>query len=531
MIPGGTIRPKDFSLVKKDGYYHLFFIRNNTTKPAALTETDFGHAISTDFYHWTQLPVAFAVDLGEWDNVHIWAPSVFEHDGLWWMFYTGVTSWPGEYAGTQRIGVAVSSDLVTWNRYAEPVFDASRTSWGWWNPGSSTPAFRDPFVMPDPAHPGGWLMYYTGSYGADTAATVVGVASSDGDLGVWQDLKPLLITWRAYTFNVLTESPHIFRHNDLWYLFLTSSSGQPLSFYTSTDPVGDPAAWTYRGRLRNMLGFDTSAWFASEFFADGTHDLFTCINGDRVEIREIVWSASWQFSLVQPPLLHVVAMDWVKPAVPEGQQATLKTVIANPLAGQLGFELLSVDSAGVETPVPPESVGYTAHPSAWADTSYIVWVPRRWPAVPESDTVTVRRFRVRCLDRTAQSGLLAVGPPRPPEPPSPPDSLPPADDPGTDPTELLRPARMIRGLSGSPFGSGPALAVDLPAAAQARVDVFDLSGRRVRNLARRELPAGVTVLAWDGRDDGGARMPHGLYFARVVTPARAAGTRLLLAPR
>ena len=47
----------------------------------------------------------------------------------------------------------------------------------------------------------------------------------------------LLITWRGYTFNQVTESPHIFLHNGLWYLVISTSSGQPLTLYTATDPL------------------------------------------------------------------------------------------------------------------------------------------------------------------------------------------------------------------------------------------------------------------------------------------------------
>lgn len=530
MIPGGAIRPKDFSLVKKDGYYHLFFIRNNTSLSPDSTETDLGHAISTDLFHWTQLPAVMPVNRDGWDNAHVWAPHVFLRDGLWWMFYTGVTYLPGQYNRTQRMGVAVSSDLMTWNRFDGPVFDAAQTSWGWWAPERSAPAFRDPFVMPDPAVPGSWLVYYTGSYGADTAATVVGVAASDGDFTQWRDVKPLLITWRDYTFNLLTESPHVFQHDGLWYLFLTSSAGQPLSFYTSTDPVGDPWQWTYRGRLRNMLGFDTSTWFASEYFRDGTREYFNFVNGDRVEVRQIQWGPGWQFSLVQPPLLHVVNMDWVAPEVRSGAQATLKTVIANPLAGQLLFETLVVDSNGVETPVPPESLGFNPSPQVWADTNYVVWVAKRWPPVPDSDTTTVSRFRFRCADQTAQSGIVTVRGPRPatqaPEEPLPPEPGPLDDPMGWQPRHGL-----LRTLTNSPLGRGPAVAVELGRAATARVDLFDLSGRRVRNLADRELPAGVTVLRWDGRDDAGRAMPRGLYFARLTAPGISANTRLPLVPR
>lgn len=531
MIPGGSIRPKDFSLVKQDGYYHLFFIRNNTSMNADSTETDFGHAISTDLFHWTQLPIATAVDRGEWDNQHLWAPHVFRHDGLWWMFYTGVSDWPGEFEGTQRTGLAVSADLGSWTRLVDPIFDGSRTSWAWWKPLSPVPAFRDPFVMPDPAAPGHWLMYQTASYAADTAATVVGVATSDGDLMQWNDLKPLLITWRVYSYNTLTESPHVFEHDGLWYLFVTTNAGQPLSFYTSNDPVGDPLQWTYRGRLRNMLGYDTSTWFASEYFRDGTREYFCFVNGDRIEVRQIQWSASWQFSLVQPPLLHVVRMDWASPEVRSGEQATLKTVIANPLAGQLDFETLVVDANGVETPVPPESLGFSRSPQVWADTSYVVWLAKRWPAVPDSDTTTVSRFRFRCADQTAWSGIVTVRGPRPPAPPEPPTPGLPDPTPPDEPVSWLERRAVLRALSDTPLGLGPAVSVDLAAPAEARVDLFDLSGRRVRNLAHRALPAGVTVLRWDGRDESGRSVPKGLYFARLTAPGIAASARVPLLPR
>ena len=78
----------------------------------------------------------------------------------------------------------------------------------------------------------------------------------------------------------------------LWYLFVSTTSGQPLTLYTSPDPMAAPAGWTYRGRLRNMLGYDTSTWFASEYLRDGDHDLFAYSVGDRLEFREIEWGAT-----------------------------------------------------------------------------------------------------------------------------------------------------------------------------------------------------------------------------------------------
>jgi sucrose-6-phosphate hydrolase SacC (GH32 family) len=112
--------PKDFAFLKKDGVYHLFYIRHNDSLPNAATEKDFGHAVSTDLYHWQQLPPVMAVDPTGWDNQHVWAPHILYSLGLYWMYYTGVTQRPPQYVETQRIGLAVSTDLMDWQRLETP---------------------------------------------------------------------------------------------------------------------------------------------------------------------------------------------------------------------------------------------------------------------------------------------------------------------------------------------------------------------------------------------------------------------------
>lgn len=527
MIPGQPWRPKDFTLVKKDGYYHLFFIRNNTSLPNDQTERDFGHAISADLYHWDFLPPVLTCDLGEWDNLHVWAPHIIERDGLYWMMYTGVDRFAGEYVDTQMMGLAVSNDLMNWNRAQySPVFTAAQVPWGWWAPLSPNPAFRDPFVMPDPNTPGDWLMYYTGNYGTDTTATVVGLARSHGDFTQWEDVKPIEITYKTYSFNPLTESPHVFQHNGTWYLFITTSSGQPLTFYTTTDPTGDRPVWTYRGRLRNMLGYDTSFYFASEHMRDGTRDYFCFVNGDRIELREILWSSSWQFTLVQPPLMHVTHMDWETPVVPQGQLARLKFNLANSFAGAVQIEAVWLDAANVEHPVSLDSLGLPAFMSFPRDTGTTVWSARRWP--PTKDSTSTSRLLIRMADRRATANILTVGPPlRENFLPPPPEA---EELPLPEPGDRLKRGAELRTLGGSPLAAGPTVVLDLPSATNGRVDLFDLSGRRVRRLAERVLPVGVTVLPWDGRDDSGASVPHGVYFARFTSERWTLRARLVSLP-
>ena len=67
----------------------------------------------------------------------------------------------------------------------------------------------------------------------------------------------------------------------------------------------------------------------------------------------------------------------------------------------------------------------------------------------------------------------------------------------------------------------------LEGAKQLRVVIYDLSGRRVRDLSRIiEYPSGARRIKWDGRDESGAVVSPGIYLVRVgfVADSGAAGT-------
>lgn len=67
---------------------------------------------------------------------------------------------------------------------------------------------------------------------------------------------------------------------------------------------------------------------------------------------------------------------------------------------------------------------------------------------------------------------------------------------------------------------GPAMfTLALPERSGVRIELFDLSGRRVRTLADAEFEAGEHRLIWDGRADDGRPAREGVFFAR----ARAKG--------
>jgi hypothetical protein len=61
------------------------------------------------------------------------------------------------------------------------------------------------------------------------------------------------------------------------------------------------------------------------------------------------------------------------------------------------------------------------------------------------------------------------------------------------------------------------LRFSLPAAGRARLEIVDVSGRRLGNF-EGEFPAGPQAWRWDGRGPDGGAAGAGLYFVRLVTP-------------
>lgn len=69
----------------------------------------------------------------------------------------------------------------------------------------------------------------------------------------------------------------------------------------------------------------------------------------------------------------------------------------------------------------------------------------------------------------------------------------------------------------NPFQGTTQIPFTLREAGKARVDIFDLQGRRVRSLRDGDAPAGVTTVTWDGHTDAGVPAASGLYFVRLAT--------------
>jgi beta-fructofuranosidase len=145
----------DFWIARDGPDYHAFYLQ----APTSLGDPDrrhwhvsIGHAVSTDLRTWEVLPDALApAERGRWDDCTTWTGSVLRHAGRWWMFYTGTSH--AEQGRVQRVGSAVSDDLVTWERTSDrPAIEADPAWYELLDPDVwYEQAWRDPWVYADPA--------------------------------------------------------------------------------------------------------------------------------------------------------------------------------------------------------------------------------------------------------------------------------------------------------------------------------------------------------------------------------------------
>lgn len=252
----------------RSGTYHLFFHGENLFHPNQIE-----HYTTRDFQSLDYAGVALTVNPGGWDSDALWAPHVVEHDRTYYMFYTGVA---GNGAGaTQRIGLATSTDLVTWtraplNRCAGTdgdgcVYDCDEPWTTWGDAGTYNDQCRDPFVMWD-ANTRRWLMFATArsvnQFGAVTVASAEDLSTWTGE-GFIDATRRLANGVGAQTTGGQAENPFVVSRDDAYYLFFTDwedpedsvSVVEPrtIAQYATSASLDTDAAgglnWTYRGYI------------------------------------------------------------------------------------------------------------------------------------------------------------------------------------------------------------------------------------------------------------------------------------------
>lgn len=91
------------------------------------------------------------------------------------------------------------------------------------------------------------------------------------------------------------------------------------------------------------------------------------------------------------------------------------------------------------------------------------------------------------------------------------------------------PTRDIRlRITPNPFNPATVIDVEFLTAGTGAVSVSDVSGRRVRTLARGLLPSPVGRWVWDGRDDRGLPVAAGVYLVSIQDGRARAAARAVL---
>ncbi len=260
----------DFWFVYQAQTLHVFYLQATRQACAYNPErrhnlASVGHAILTDF-GWQEispdLPALAARAGSHWDNLSIWTGSIVVKEGQYYMFYTArcsedqfvLTAY--EQRQPQNIGVAESSDLITWQRTRaakdKPVIP---------NPGLGSGfdgvTWRDPWVMKDEMSQQ-FYAFITAcpiNVPINTGGAVAYITSPD--LEGWH--KPYRILYRSPEFHYL-EVPQVFWRRipgQGWRLYLLFSPYWNRLF-ERREPRG-----TYYVRsqpVERSLGYDCIPW-------------------------------------------------------------------------------------------------------------------------------------------------------------------------------------------------------------------------------------------------------------------------------
>ena len=207
----------DHCFIKKDDKWHLFGITQK--EPAKENvENEFAHATADELTQsqYEKLPNAMKAEIEKNEYV-LWAPYIYEHEGIYYMYYCA----GGDSPQTYQIHLATSIDLEVWDKSdANPLlidgFDA-----------------RDPMVI---KYEDEWILYYTANSTPAGGNHVVKCVTSS-DLVHWSDTRTVFTHERRGSYGGPTESPFVFEYSGYYLLFIGPSEGYAnTAVYISDDP-------------------------------------------------------------------------------------------------------------------------------------------------------------------------------------------------------------------------------------------------------------------------------------------------------
>jgi len=103
-----------------------------------------------------------------------------------------------------------------------------------------------------------------------------------------------------------------------------------------------------------------------------------------------------------------------------------------------------------------------------------------------------------------------------------------SDEPGMKPSSDLVVSTMLRPAAPNPFNPQTRMDFSLREAGHVELAVFNLKGALVNRLVDERMSAGEHSAVWNGKDNNGASLASGVYFARFVAGGVVMTQRLVL---
>jgi beta-fructofuranosidase len=203
---------------------HVFYLQAKPTDNPYLKHdvvVSIGHAVSKNLIDWTELSTALEPSRGGvWDNLALWTGCVIEREGRYFMFYTGRSSDPDKM-WIQKIGVAVSSDLIHWEKDSKnPLLEAKEkyTIDNYKNKLGKIGAWRDPFVFYHKDRARYCMTISARLSGKEKEYNACVALAVSSDLGDWKPEDPV---FSPGVYDEI-ECTQVIEQDGLWYLFFST---------------------------------------------------------------------------------------------------------------------------------------------------------------------------------------------------------------------------------------------------------------------------------------------------------------------
>lgn len=236
------------------GEYHLFFLKDYRDKANCGEGTPWFHLSTRDFVHFTDHGEALPRGTRDEQDLYVFTGSVFAHDGLFHIFYTGHN--PHLRAAgkpEQAIMHATSPDLFTWTKDpANPILFADTVRY-------EPHDWRDPFIFWNEQTQEFWMLLAArNTHGPKNRRGVTALAAST-DLKRWEIRDPFWAPSLYFTH----ECPDLFRIGPWFYQVYSTFSERMVTHYRMSHSLAGP----WRAPANDT--FDGRAFYAAKTASDG----------------------------------------------------------------------------------------------------------------------------------------------------------------------------------------------------------------------------------------------------------------------